>query len=265
MEFVVCEKNTFVNVSTMQQAPVFRSMSARELGHKLEAVTPVYCIQDNKLTKADRFSMNSMKKRHLRNSSIASESTCMGSVSDKSEGIADLSDIPEQEESMQVGDYQFQNLTPLQPRKERTEKKKRHSRENPVVLVQDVARANAVPEDQWTTVMVRNIPCRYSQNELLSEVAMLDLQFNFLYLPPARRSPGNLGYAFVNFVDHEQASMFIRLFDGHTFLYQPKSQKRAEPVFAKLQGFQQNLDFYSNMKVFKSKYRPFVDAGAGKA
>jgi hypothetical protein len=197
----------------------------------------------------------------------------MGSVSLASEdGVADLADIPEADESMLIGEYHFQNLTPMQPiRKEEkveerkvSERKKKNSRDAPAVLVRDVARANAVPERDWTTVMVRNIPCRYSQNELLSEVAMLDLQFNFLYLPPARRSPGNLGYAFVNFVDHEQASMFIRLFDGHTFLYQPKSQKRAEPVFANLQGFQQNLDFYSSMKVFKSKYRPFVNYEAGK-
>jgi hypothetical protein len=203
----------------------------------------------------------------MRNSSIASESTCVGNESSlASDGVANLADIPELDEPMLIGEYHFQNLSPkLMDERKLSEKKKRNSRESPAVLVQDVAKANAVPEEEWTTVMVRNIPCRYSQNELLSEVAMLDLQFNFLYLPPARRSPGNLGYAFVNFVDNAQASMFIKLFDGHTFLYQPKSQKRAEPVFAKLQGFQQNVDFYSNMKVFKSKYRPFVNYEAGKS
>jgi hypothetical protein len=131
--------------------------------------------------------------------------------------------------------------------------------QSPVSPLEEFADIHARSQDQWTTVMIRNIPCRYSQDELLLEVTEVGFQFNFLYLPPARRSPGNLGYAFVNFVDPSHALAFIDAFTGHAFVCQPKSKKRAEVMFAKLQGFEENVAFYSNVKVTKSKYRPFVD------
>jgi hypothetical protein len=123
----------------------------------------------------------------------------------------------------------------------------------------EFADEHARSQELWTTVMIRNIPCRYSQDELYLEVAEIGFAFNFLYLPPARRSPGNLGYAFVNFVDPTHALAFVEAFTGHAFVCQPKSKKRAEVMFAKLQGFEENVAFYSNVKVTKSKYRPFVD------
>jgi hypothetical protein len=126
--------------------------------------------------------------------------------------------------------------------------------------IEELADERPMEENEKTTVMIRNIPCRYSQDELLDEITMLDLPFNFLYLPPARHSPGNLGYAFVNFVEPAHAALFIQIFSGHAFACQPKSKKRAVPCFAVLQGFQPNVAFYSTMKVSKSKYRPFIDA-----
>merc|ERR1719482_1973059 len=76
--------------------------------------------------------------------------------------------------------------------------------------IADIAKDNEVPEESKTTVMIRNIPCRYAQDELIAEITMLDLPFNFLYLPPSRHSGGNLGYAFVNFVEPEMAELFIQ-------------------------------------------------------
>merc|ERR1719440_891035 len=61
-----------------------------------------------------------------------------------------------------------------------------------------------IEESKWTSVMIRNIPCRYTQQELIDEIEMLGFVIDFLYLPPARRATGNLGYAFVNFVDPDQ-------------------------------------------------------------
>merc|ERR1711971_266111 len=107
-----------------------------------------------------------------------------------------------------------------------------------VTPLDEFAEINARSQDQWTTVMIRNIPCRYSQDELYLEIAEVGFRFNFMYLPPARRSPGNLGYAFVNFVDPQDALAFVGAFTGHAFVCQPKSKKRAEVMFAKLQGFE---------------------------
>jgi hypothetical protein len=118
---------------------------------------------------------------------------------------------------------------------------------------------SSISEDEYTTVMIRNVPCKYAQDELMVELGMLDLPFNFLYLPPSRHSNGNLGYAFVNFVDPDHAHLFLKIFDEHAWRCQPKSNKRAQPCFATLQGFQQNVQFYSNLKVSKSKCRPFIN------
>jgi hypothetical protein len=126
--------------------------------------------------------------------------------------------------------------------------------------IAEIADENQVPDEHKTTVMIRNIPCRYTQDELLAEVMMLDLPFNFLYLPPSRHSGGNLGYAFVNFVEPSHAAIFIQLFAGHQWAYQPRSKKVADPCFAILQGFEHNMQFYAKMKVSKSKKsRPFIN------
>merc|ERR1719498_822434 len=52
-----------------------------------------------------------------------------------------------------------------------------------------------------TTIMVRNIPCKYTQKQMMSEVSEICPNFNFLYIPPARTAKvdKNLGYCFINF------------------------------------------------------------------
>jgi RNA recognition motif-containing protein len=88
----------------------------------------------------------------------------------------------------------------------------------------DFARENAVPSDNRTTVMIRNIPCRYTQEQLYKEMREYGFLFNFMYLPPARHSPGNLGYAFANFLCSDAAQRFIPEFAGHAFKQQPNSK-----------------------------------------
>jgi hypothetical protein len=131
--------------------------------------------------------------------------------------------------------------------------------EEEVTPLEQFAVDHSLTKENWTTVMVRHIPCRYTQEELFIEVEEMNIAFNFLYLPPARRSIGNLGYAFINFLSRADAEKFIANFTGHSFRCQPNSKKRAEVIFAKLQGFQENVEFYSSAKVSKSKYRPFID------
>merc|ERR1719181_186892 len=69
-------------------------------------------------------------------------------------------------------------------------------------------------EDMMTTVMIRNIPCKYTQEWLIQEISSgFSDQFNFFYMPVARKSPGCLGYAFINFVHEEDASRFLIAFE----------------------------------------------------
>jgi RNA recognition motif-containing protein len=110
-----------------------------------------------------------------------------------------------------------------------------------------------------TTVMIRNIPCKYQQDTLFSEIRDMKLLFNFLYLPGARKSLGNLGYAFINFVTPDDAATFIDLMNGHVWQHQATSTKVGAAGYATLQGFDANVSYYSNTKVSKSRKRPFVD------
>jgi hypothetical protein len=117
-------------------------------------------------------------------------------------------------------------------------------------------------EDEKTTVMVRHIPCKYTQDKLMDEVLLFSTGFDFLYLPLARtsKSQKNLGYAFINFNSGWEAQRFMADFDQYAFKLFPNSTKRAQVTWAELQGFQENVDFFNASKVSKSnsKYRPFI-------
>jgi hypothetical protein len=108
--------------------------------------------------------------------------------------------------------------------------------------------------------MIRHIPCKYSQEHLIEEISEFTTGFDFLYLPPARTSKTqkNLGYAFLNFREAAEAQKFICDFQNHHFKRHPNSMKRAEVSFAELQGFHQNMEFYKNSKVSKSRFRPYI-------
>jgi RNA recognition motif-containing protein len=109
-----------------------------------------------------------------------------------------------------------------------------------------------------TTAMIRNIPCRCTQAELLKEIESVIPGVNFLYLPASRKREGNLGYAFVNFSEPELAVRFINEFQDRAFTNHPKSAKRASVGYAMLQGYKENVKFYRRSKVSKSENRPYI-------
>jgi hypothetical protein len=112
-------------------------------------------------------------------------------------------------------------------------------------------------EDEKTTLMVRNIPQGMSQNEMLEKLEEVVPGVNFLYLPVSRRRQGNVGYAFVNFINGDKAEECLREFQN-TKLSGHKSSKTLDIGFAQLQGFKQNVRFYRRSKVCRSKNRPFM-------
>merc|ERR1719473_1449142 len=97
-----------------------------------------------------------------------------------------------------------------------------------------------------TTIMIRNIPCKYSQENVLKEVLEFSTKFDYFYLPPARtaRTEKNLGYAFVNFATPAEAQEFMEAFQGYQFKMFPNSLKRAEVNYAELQGKEANWESY---------------------
>jgi RNA recognition motif-containing protein len=111
-----------------------------------------------------------------------------------------------------------------------------------------------------TTIMVRNIPCKYTQKQMMSEVSEVNSNFDFLYIPPARTAKvdKNLGYAFINFKTVSDAQSFMEGFQNHKFNLYKKSTKRAVVTYAELQGFEANVKYYRKAKVSRTKFRPFI-------
>ncbi|EER13792.1 hypothetical protein Pmar_PMAR000952 [Perkinsus marinus ATCC 50983] len=111
-----------------------------------------------------------------------------------------------------------------------------------------------------TTVMMRHIPNRYTQAELIAEVTFTGFggTFDFFYLPMDHSTRANFGYCFINFTTPEVASLFTHLFSGKQ-LNMSTSKKIVEIVPAKLQGFDANLLHYSKKAVStdsKEEFRP---------
>jgi RNA recognition motif-containing protein len=108
--------------------------------------------------------------------------------------------------------------------------------------------------------MIRHIPCKYAQEQLMQEVLEFTSNFDYFYLPPARTAKveKNLGYAFVNFTSQQEAEEFIEAFQGYQFKAFPNSLKRAQVNLAELQGVEANVESYWNSKVDKTKFAPWI-------
>lgn len=116
-----------------------------------------------------------------------------------------------------------------------------------------------------TTLMLRNIPNRYSQQTLLKEVNAKGFNgtYDFFYLPMDVRNRGNVGYAFINFVNQDAAARFRVTFSDHPFrLF--SSRKIATVCDAFVQGLENNLRHFENRVVTQARndqYRPVIFHG----
>lgn len=113
------------------------------------------------------------------------------------------------------------------------------------------AAANVPPE--WAdkhTVMMRNLPNKYTQFMLLEELNQSGFlgAYDFLYLPIDTETDANRGYAFVNFISPAHAWMFKTTFDGQK-MQRFNSDKVVLVVPAALQGFEANYAHYSSARV----------------
>jgi RNA recognition motif-containing protein len=117
-------------------------------------------------------------------------------------------------------------------------------------------------DSEKTTVMIRNIPCRYNRDQMIEELETLDLPFNFLYLTSGRRGVGNLGIGFVNFVRPEDAATFVRDYQGYSWVNRPSETKFAALSYAETQGFEALVEFYAkrpNTTYHRKNKYPFID------
>jgi len=87
------------------------------------------------------------------------------------------------------------------------------------------------------TMMLRNIPCSVTQEELEKVIRQMGFggRCDFVYVPPSHRPKTNIGYAFVNLIDEACADAFKLDFDGFRFPGK-LSKKVCEVQAARLQG-----------------------------
>ncbi|CAJ1435311.1 unnamed protein product [Effrenium voratum] len=113
-----------------------------------------------------------------------------------------------------------------------------------------------------TTVMIRNVPSRYTQQKLMREINSLGFlgQYDFFYLPVQPHGRGNRGFAFVNFICPEAAERFYMALHGRMFRHCAEAPAAVMP--ADLQGFEVNAEHYANMRHSRSARRPLQ---AGRA
>lgn len=132
-------------------------------------------------------------------------------------------------------------------------------------IVRDTQYSREVyPTEMRTTVMLRNIPNKYTQRMLLEQLNKMGYEgmYDFFYLPIDFRNKCNVGYAFINFLSSDVALRFKKQFDGYR-LTGFNSQKICEVSFARVQGLHSNIQHYRNSPVngiAVPEYRPLVFA-----
>jgi hypothetical protein len=123
--------------------------------------------------------------------------------------------------------------------------------------------ATCAPGEE-STVMLRNVPNGYSRAMLLE---LLDSQgfqgrYDFVYLPMDFRNEVNLGYAFVNSLEHQDAVELSETLQGFAD-WKSDSTKVCEVSWAHPhQGFQEHVERYRNSPVMHpsmpDEYKPMV-------
>ncbi|KAG7398923.1 hypothetical protein PHYBOEH_010141 [Phytophthora boehmeriae] len=120
-------------------------------------------------------------------------------------------------------------------------------------------------EDMRTTLMIRNIPNKYTQQMLLSEINRNHRgNYDFFYLPIDFKNKCNMGYAFINFIEAAHIEGFHREFDGQKWT-NFNSEKVCAISYARLQGKQAMIARFQNSSLLEKheSYRPLVFGSSG--
>ncbi|KAL4470321.1 hypothetical protein ABPG74_011932 [Tetrahymena malaccensis] len=110
--------------------------------------------------------------------------------------------------------------------------KQQNSNQNFQVNLENIATF----KDRRATVMVRNIPNRYNQEDFLR---IIDINYkglyDFVYLPMDFKNHCNIGYAFINFIDPKHIIPFYNEFNGKRW-EMIRSEKVCYICYARIQG-----------------------------
>ena len=101
-----------------------------------------------------------------------------------------------------------------------------------------------------TTLMIRNIPIKYTDEMLLKELEQFENKFDCLYMPYDFENIGNKGYAFINFINPLHILLFYEKFQGKSWS-KFESKKICELNFANFQGIAEIKKHANNYKGIK--------------
>mmetsp|Transcript_72049 Transcript_72049/g.156414 ORF Transcript_72049/g.156414 Transcript_72049/m.156414 type:complete len:302 (+) Transcript_72049:63-968(+) len=113
-----------------------------------------------------------------------------------------------------------------------------------------------------TTVMLRNIPNRYTVEEIVAELKAKNFEglFDFIYLPIDFQLKKNKGYAFINFNCPRTRTRFVSVFDRCALTrYATRKILRVDPAVN--QGFEENMAKYSTKdaaRITNEWFRPMI-------
>lgn len=107
--------------------------------------------------------------------------------------------------------------------------------------------------DNYTTVMLRNIPNKYTREMLIDQLNQDYCgQYDFMYLPIDFKNKCNVGYGFINFRTTEACENFVHQFHGvdvRRCLPGLNSRKVVEVTPARVQGCSENVRRLRNSPV----------------
>jgi len=106
-------------------------------------------------------------------------------------------------------------------------------------------------EDFRTSIMVRNIPNKYTQKMVLEEINELFANtYDFFYLPIDFQNKCNIGYAFINFVDARTIVRFYKHFHDRRWSHF-NSGKICAIAYARIQGRDALVSRFENSSVME--------------
>lgn len=115
----------------------------------------------------------------------------------------------------------------------------------------------SVENDMRTTLMIRNIPNKYTQQMMLDTIdEKFKGKYDFFYLPIDFENKCNVGYAFINLIEPSEVKLFF--IEHHNKRWKRfNSEKISSINYARIQGRKANLRHFQGSSVMKQKERGF--------
>ena len=107
-------------------------------------------------------------------------------------------------------------------------------------------------KDTRTTVMIRNIPIKYTDEILIEALKEFNGKYDCLYMPYDYEKNGNKGYAFINFINPLHILYFYEKFNGKKWI-NFESSKICELNCAHFQGIN---EIQKHAKNYKGQKKP---------